>query len=95
MILANTSIGMCGALLALVSRTETTQSLPKINIPTLILVGEQDKTTPPELSEKMQQLIPNSELHKVPNAAHLSNLENPEEFNKHLLHFLRKISFHD
>jgi 3-oxoadipate enol-lactonase len=95
MILANTSIGMCGALLALVSRTETTQSLPKINVPTLILVGEQDKTTPPELSEKMQQLIPNSELHKVPNAAHLSNLENPEEFNKHLLHFLRKISFHD
>jgi 3-oxoadipate enol-lactonase len=92
MIQSNSPVGMCGALLALVSRTETTSSLPKINVPTLILVGEQDKTTPPELSEKMQQLIPNSELHRISNAAHLSNLENHEEFNNHLFHFLEKIS---
>ena len=91
MIQANSSLGICGALLALVSRTETTSSLAKITVPTLILVGEQDKTTPPELSEKMQQLIPNSELHRVPNAAHLSNLENPQKFNEYLVDFLRKL----
>lgn len=91
MIQSNSPVGMCGALLALVSRTETTSSLPKINFPTLILVGEQDKTTPPELSEKMHQLIPNSELYMISNAAHLSNLENQEEFNDHLLQFLQKI----
>jgi len=91
MIQLNSPIGICGALLALAARTETTTSLPKISVPTLILVGEQDKTTPPELSEKMHQLIPNSELRIVSNAAHLSNLENSEEFNNHLLNFLRRL----
>jgi 3-oxoadipate enol-lactonase len=91
MIQSNSPIGICGALLALLARTETTPSLPRISVPTLILVGEQDKTTPPELSEKMHQLIPNSELQIVSNAAHLSNLENSEEFNSHLLNFLRRL----
>jgi 3-oxoadipate enol-lactonase len=91
MIESNSPIGICGALLAMAARTETTTSLPKISVPTLILVGEQDKTTPPELSEKTHQLIPNSELQIVSNAAHLSNLENSEEFNSNLLNFLRKL----
>jgi 3-oxoadipate enol-lactonase len=92
MIESSSLIGICGALLALVARTETTSSLHQIGVPTLILVGEQDKTTPPELSEKMHQLIPNSELRIVSNAAHLSNLENSEEFNSHLLNFLRRLN---
>ena len=91
MILSNSPIGICGALLALAARTETTSSLSKISVPTLILVGEADKTTLPELSEGMRQLIPNSELQVVSNAAHLSNLENSEEFNSRLLNFLRKL----
>jgi 3-oxoadipate enol-lactonase len=91
MIQSNSPIGICGALLALAARTETIPCLPKISVPTLILVGEEDKTTPPELSEKMHQLIPNSELQIVSNAAHLSNLENPEEFNNHLLNFLTRL----
>ena len=89
MIQSNSALGICGALLAMAARTETTPSLPRVSVPTLILVGEEDKTTPPELSEKMHQLIPNSELQTVPNAAHLSNLENSGEFNRHLLNFLR------
>jgi 3-oxoadipate enol-lactonase len=92
MINSNSPIGICGALLALAARTETTPFLPKINIPTLILVGENDKTTPPELSERMHQLVPNSEFQIVPQAAHLSNLENPKEFNSLLLNFLRRLN---
>jgi 3-oxoadipate enol-lactonase len=92
MIESNSSVGICGTLLALAGRTETTPSLPKIQVPTLILVGEQDKITPPELSEKMHALIPNSKLQILPNAAHLSNLEEPEEFNSNLLSFLRELN---
>ncbi len=92
MIESNSSVGICGTLLALAGRTETTPSLPKIQVPTLILVGEQDKITPPELSEKMHALIPNSKLQILPNAAHLSNLEEPEEFNGNLLSFLRELN---
>jgi 3-oxoadipate enol-lactonase len=90
MIQSNSPLGICGALLAMAARTETTPCLPKVDVPTLILVGQDDKTTPPELSEKMHQLIPSSELQIVSNAAHLCNLENPEEFNTHLLDFLTR-----
>ncbi|MBI2429357.1 MAG: hypothetical protein HYV29_11300 [Ignavibacteriales bacterium] len=47
--------------------------------------------TPPAASQSMHEKIPGSELHIIPNAAHLSNMENPEEFNKHLIEFVAKI----
>jgi 3-oxoadipate enol-lactonase len=88
---ANSPIGISGAALALGMRTDTSSVLPAIKVPTLILVGEADKVTPPALSEAMQRQIPNSELHVIPGAAHMSNLENPAEFNKHLISFLNRV----
>jgi 3-oxoadipate enol-lactonase len=88
---ANSSIGVCGALLALVSRTDTTEALQGIEVPTLVLVGEHDALTPPSAAEGMHNRIPNSEFHVISNAAHLSNLENPDEFNEHLLNFLARL----
>jgi 3-oxoadipate enol-lactonase len=85
---SNSSLGICGALLALASRTDTTESLSGIKVPTLILVGEHDALTPPSVSQEMHSKIPNSDIHLIPNAAHMSNLENSEEFNKHILNFL-------
>jgi 3-oxoadipate enol-lactonase len=91
-IIENTSpIAIAGTLLALASRTDTTESLSKINVPTLILVGEHDALTPVSAAKLMNEKIRQSELHVIPNAAHLSNLENPGEFNKHLSGFLRRI----
>jgi pimeloyl-ACP methyl ester carboxylesterase len=85
----NSPGAICGTLLALASRTDTTDSLKKINIPTLILVGEEDKLTTPENARSMHHAIKNSQLHIVKNAAHMSNLEAEEEFNKYLLKFLK------
>jgi pimeloyl-ACP methyl ester carboxylesterase len=85
-------LSIAGTLLALAGRTDTTGSLSNIGIPTLILVGEHDGITPPSAAEAMHALIPHSELHVVPAAAHMSNLENPEFFNEKLLHFLRRVS---
>ncbi|MES2764767.1 MAG: alpha/beta fold hydrolase [Bacteroidota bacterium] len=85
----NSPTAICGTLLALASRTDTTESLKNISIPTLILVGEEDKLTTPENARSMQKLIKKSELHVLKNAAHMSNLENVEEFNKHLVKFLK------
>ena len=39
----------------------------------------------------VREKIRNSELHVIPRAAHMSNLENPAEFNQHLLEFLEKL----
>ena len=86
---STSSVGICGTLLALAGRTDTTASLPGIKVPTCILVGEHDAITPPRLSEEMRSKIPGSEFHVIPAAAHLSNLENPDAFNKCLLNFLR------
>lgn len=84
-------LSLCGSLLALASRTDTTSSLAKISVPTLIMVGEHDAITPPSASQSMNQAIPGSELFIIPNSAHMSNMENPAEFNRHLLEFLQKI----
>ncbi len=92
-IIARTSaLSIAGTLLALASRTDTTPSLGRIAVPTLILVGEDDITTPPDASRAMHAQIPGSVLHVIPKAAHMSNLENAEAFNTHLLSFLEKVA---
>ncbi len=80
-----------GTLLALASRTDTTACLPSIQCPTLILVGEKDTVTPPSAAQSLKENIRDSELQIIPHAAHMSNLENPEVFNKHLVEFVSKI----
>jgi len=87
-IAATSPLAIAGHLLAMAGRTDTTASLPAIAVPTLIMVGEQDTLTPPALSQAMHKQIPGSELHLVPGAGHMSNLENPEFFNSRLLDFL-------
>ncbi len=87
---SNSPIGIRGTLLALAARTDTSAALSNIKVPTLILVGEHDKLTPPSASEAMKGKIPNAEMYIIPNAAHMSNLENPTEFNEKLIAFLKK-----
>jgi 3-oxoadipate enol-lactonase len=82
---------VAGTLIALAGRTDTSASLPAIRVPTLILVGEHDTLTPPSASLAMKEKIPNAEMYIIPNAAHMSNLENPEVFNDHLVKFLKKL----
>jgi 3-oxoadipate enol-lactonase len=89
-ICANSQRGICGTLLALAARTDTTPALSSINIPTCIIVGEHDKLTPPTDAQTMHTMIAGSELHILSHAAHMSNLENVQEFNERLMAFLKK-----
>jgi len=89
-ICANSPRGICGTLLALASRTDTTSVLSSLTLPTCIMVGEYDKLTTPVDAQVMHTRIAGSELHILPHAAHMSNLENTQEFNKHLIAFLTK-----
>jgi 3-oxoadipate enol-lactonase len=84
-------LSIAGTLLALAARTDTTASLPAIAVPTMILVGEHDVTTPVTASRAMQAAIPGSRMHVIAAAAHMSNIENPAAFNGALLPFLRSI----
>jgi 3-oxoadipate enol-lactonase len=91
MILSNSATGVCGALLAMASRTDTTEALSKINVPTLVLVGEHDTITPPAAAKAMHDRIQNSKMHIIGNAAHMSSMENPSEFNEHIIKFLKDV----
>lgn len=76
-------------LIALSKRKETCSTLWKIKVPVLILVGEEDTITPPEAAQFMNEEINGSEMSVIEKAGHLSNLENPEQFNEQLIKFLK------
>jgi 3-oxoadipate enol-lactonase len=78
------------ALKAMAERRDHFELLPKINVPTLLIFGEEDKATNLEIAEKINSSIPNSSLKKIKNAGHYSNLENPEDFNSALVEFIKK-----
>lgn len=65
-----------------------TDQLHAISSPVQIIVGEQDAGTPVAMSEAIHAAIPGSELVIIPQASHLSNLEQPEKFNDALIRFL-------
>jgi len=86
----NKPLGLCGMLLALAGRTDTSSFQPKIRVPTLILVGQEDKITPPNLSRRLHVAIHGSDLRTIPRTGHLSSMENPKQFNRYLLKFLEQ-----
>ncbi|MFL6723074.1 MAG: alpha/beta fold hydrolase [Sphingomicrobium sp.] len=59
-----------------------------INVPALIIVGEEDGITPPALSEELARLIPGSRLERIRAAGHLTNAEQPQAFNRAIESFL-------
>ncbi len=62
--------------------------LPKITVPTLVIVGDEDIVTPPSASEFLVKNIAGAALIKIPGAGHLTNIEKPEAFNAALGPFL-------
>ena len=79
-------------LVALAERSETCSTLEEIKIPTLIICGREDQVTPLVQSEFMNKNIKGSILQVIDNAGHVSNLEQPEEFNKYLDDFLTDLN---
>ncbi len=83
---------ICQGLVALANRSETCTKLSEMNIPVLIICGREDEVTPLAQSEFMHKNINGSILHVIDNAGHVSNLEQPHAFNKHLQDFLTGLS---
>jgi len=76
------------ALNAMAAREDQRAFLAQIRVPTLILVGRDDAITPVADSELMHREIKDSCLEVIENSGHVSNLEQPEEFNARLARFL-------
>ncbi len=63
-----------------------------VDVPTLIIVGEKDKLTPPKYAEFFHEHIPDSELIVVPNAGHMVMLERPDIVNDAIKKFVKKVT---
>ncbi len=79
--------GLIGCTHAIDNQNHTPR-LQEITLPTLIIVGEDDRGTPVSESRDMHERIAGSEMVVFPTARHLSNMERAEEFNEALLTFL-------
>jgi 3-oxoadipate enol-lactonase len=77
-------VGCCHA----IPKINLTERLHQVRCPTQVIVGEQDVGTPVAMSRAIHEAVPGSELVIIPDASHLSNLEQPEAFSRALLGFL-------
>jgi len=79
-------------LLGMAGRPDSTPLLPTIDVPTALIFGEDDAITSVEEGRKMAETIPDARLTIVKNAGHLSNIENPEEFNAAVMNLLQRVA---
>lgn len=73
---------------ALMNRVDARSRLDEITCPTLVLVGDGDRLTPPELAREIHEHIPCSHLAIINGSGHLSTLEKPEAVTAELLSWL-------
>ena len=69
------------------TEVDTTGLLPSIDVATMVLWGDDDRRSPLHVAEQIHAAIPGAELAIIPNAGHLSNMEQPEVFNGHVRRF--------
>jgi 3-oxoadipate enol-lactonase len=80
--------GVAAAQRGMAERPDRTPLLPRIAVPALIIVGEEDAITPPAECRVLRDRISGARLVTIGRAGHLSNLEQPEAFNGALREFL-------
>jgi pimeloyl-ACP methyl ester carboxylesterase len=81
--------GMVTAQRAMAARPDSTDTLRNVRVPTLIVVGDRDPITPVEDAQRMASLIPGSALVVIQDAAHASNFDQPDQFNRAAIDFFR------
>jgi 3-oxoadipate enol-lactonase len=84
--------GVVGALEAMLARPDATTALASIDVPTLIVVGDEDVLTPVKESHAMHQGIRGSRLEVLSGAGHVSNFERPAAFNHVVSEFLASLT---
>lgn len=80
--------GCCEA----IAKIDVLDQLSSIDCPALVIVGDQDHGTPPEMAKQIQANLRGSQLLIIESAAHLSNVEQPAVFNAALTKFLAGVA---
>ncbi len=74
---------------AIMTRSDSRPGLATIACPTLVLVGDDVRLTPPDLSREMAKAIPGARLVVVPDSGHLSTMEQPQVVNRALVEWMK------
>jgi pimeloyl-ACP methyl ester carboxylesterase len=82
---------LVAALQTLRDRPDSRPTLATIDVPVLVVVGEEDELTPPADAEAMAEELVASRLVRLPGAGHLTPLERPGEVTRELLAFLEEV----
>jgi pimeloyl-ACP methyl ester carboxylesterase len=82
--------GVCVALRGMAERPDSSSLLKGIQVPTLVVAGEEDTVIPSAEIKTMAEQISKSEFHVLPQAGHLLNLEQPDAFKDIFQHFLKR-----
>ncbi|GHF68875.1 alpha/beta fold hydrolase [Streptomyces thermodiastaticus] len=91
MMTATAPEGAAAALRGRAERPDYRELLTRVSVPALVVVGAEDTYTPVTDAEEMHRALPDSTLHVVEGAAHMPNLERPDEFNRVLGAFLERL----
>jgi 3-oxoadipate enol-lactonase len=81
---------LVAALMTLRDRVDSRPTLAMIDVPVLVIVGEQDALTPPHDAAELEDGIRRARLVRFPGVGHLTALEAPAEFNSSVLSFLEE-----
>jgi 3-oxoadipate enol-lactonase len=73
-------------------RPDMTSLLPAIKVPTLVVVGAEDAISPPQEMKAMAAAIPNAEFSEIPDAGHMTTMENPTAVTEVFTRFLQRVA---
>jgi 3-oxoadipate enol-lactonase len=80
--------GIAAAARGMAARPDMTSLLPTINVRTMVVVGEHDAISPPAEMKTIADAIPEAEFVVIPDAGHMSTMENPAAANATLVRFV-------
>ena len=83
---------VAGCLRGMAVRPDSSPMLERITVPTLIVCGVEDSITPPTEARFMARTIRGASLIEIEDAGHVSNLEQPDVFNRALNSFLTSLA---
>jgi len=87
-ILTGQRVGIAAASRGMAARADMTGRLPAIACPTLVVVGAEDGISPPAEMRKLAAAMPAAQVVEIPQAGHMSPLEQPQAVNLHIEAFL-------
>lgn len=86
--------GIVGALEAMIARPDSSETCATIDVPALVVVGDEDVPTPVTEAQTLASLIAGSRLEVLTQAGHVSNIERPAAFNTVVSEFLASLLYH-